>query len=67
MVTIQLLTQLRYPICSITSNIGVNLANQMPKSNHGPRKYLEGSYQHNMFFKPVLQTEVSTIGKMLFL
>ena len=42
-------------------NIGVNLANQIPKSNHEPRKYLEGSYLHSMFCKPVLQTEVSTI------
>ena len=33
------------------TNIGVNLANQIPKSNHGPRKYLEGSYLHSMFFQ----------------
>ena len=46
---------------NLFTNIGVNLANQIPKSNHGPRKYLEGSYLHSMFFKPVLQTEVSTI------
>ena len=33
------------------TNNSVNLANQIPKSNHKPRKYLEGSYLHNMFYK----------------
>ena len=33
------------------TNIGVNLAKQIPKSNHGPWKYLEGSYLHGMFFQ----------------
>ena len=39
----------------------MHLTNQIPQSNHGPWRYLEGSYLHNMLFKPVLQTEVSTI------
>ena len=37
------------------TDIGVNLPNQIPKSNHGHWKYSEASYVRSKFFKPVLQ------------
>ena len=45
------------------TNIGINLAKNIPNATHDPSYYLRGSFVDSMYLSPVTENEVSTLNQ----